>query len=91
MRRMEKLPISVIIVAKNAERTIEECLEKIRRNDPVEIIIIDGDSTDRTVEIARKFTRRIYSDGGRGWPMPVNWERRWQHSNILPILMLTLS
>jgi glycosyltransferase involved in cell wall biosynthesis len=60
------LPISAVIVAKNAEKTLDACLESVSRNNPAEIIVIDGLSTDRTVEIARKYTDRIYSDEGRG-------------------------
>jgi len=63
---MEKPPISVIIVAKNAESTIEKCLDSVRRNNPAEVIVVDGNSTDKTVEIAGKYTDRIYSDEGRG-------------------------
>lgn len=62
---MEMLPISVIAIARNAERTIDECLDSIRRNNPAEIIVVDGNSSDRTVEIARRYTDKIYSDEGR--------------------------
>jgi glycosyltransferase involved in cell wall biosynthesis len=63
---METLPISVIIVAKNAEGTIEACLKSVGDNNPAEIIVVDGNSSDRTVEIAQKYTERIYSDEGKG-------------------------
>lgn len=63
---MERLPISVIVVARNAERTIDDCLDSIQRDNPAEIIVIDGNSTDRTVEIAKRYTDRIYSDEGKG-------------------------
>lgn len=63
---MEKLPISVIIVARDAERTIGECLKSVQRDNPAEIIVVDGNSSDRTVEIASEFTDRIYSDAGKG-------------------------
>ncbi|MFC2072266.1 glycosyltransferase family 2 protein [Chloroflexota bacterium] len=63
---MRNLPISVIIIAKNAEETIEDCLSSIQRNNPAEIIVVDGNSADRTVEIARCYTDRIYSDDGNG-------------------------
>lgn len=60
--RLENLPISVVIAAKNAERTIKECLDSVQRNNPAEIIIVYGVSTDRTVEIAQRYTNRIYFD-----------------------------
>jgi glycosyltransferase involved in cell wall biosynthesis len=63
---MGNLPISVIIVARNAEKTIEECLKSVQRDEPAEIILVDGNSTDSTVEIARRYTELIFSDGGRG-------------------------
>jgi len=63
---MEILPISVIIPTKNVERTLEECLSSVQMNNPAEIILVDGNSTDKTLDIARRFTDRIYSDEGRG-------------------------
>lgn len=63
---MEVLPVSVVVVARNAGSTIEECLVSVQRNNPAEIIVVDGNSTDRTVEIARGYTERIYSDEGKG-------------------------
>ncbi len=63
---MKILPISVITVARNAEDTIADCLSSIQRNNPAEIVVVDGNSSDRTVEIAKKYTKRIYSDEARG-------------------------
>jgi glycosyltransferase involved in cell wall biosynthesis len=63
---MDYLPISVIIVAKDAERTIEDCLRSVQRNNPAEIVVVDGNSTDRTIDVARRFTERLYSDEGMG-------------------------
>ena len=63
---MHKLPVSAVIVAKNAAKTIENCLASVRANHPVEIIVVDGKSTDGTLEIARAYTERIYSDEGQG-------------------------
>jgi len=63
---MGNLPVSIIIVARNAEKTIDDCLKSVQRNYPAEVVLVDGNSTDRTVEIAREYTERIYSDEGRG-------------------------
>ena len=63
---MGSLPVSVITIAKNAEETLQDCLESVQSNNPAEIVLIDGNSSDRTVEIARGYTDRIYSDDGKG-------------------------
>ncbi len=60
------LLISVIICTKNNEKTLEECLKSVRENSPPETIIVDGCSSDKTSEIAREYTDKILSDGGRG-------------------------
>ncbi|MFZ0455836.1 MAG: glycosyltransferase family 2 protein [Ignavibacteriaceae bacterium] len=53
---MEK--ISVIIITKNEEGNIEDCLKSIEWAD--EIIIVDSKSKDRTIEIAKNFTSKIF-------------------------------
>jgi glycosyltransferase involved in cell wall biosynthesis len=54
-----KIPVSVVVLTKNEESCIGECLESLRWAD--EVIIVDDLSTDRTLEIARKFTDKIFS------------------------------
>src|ERR1035437_5506745 len=49
--------ISVIILAKNEEDKIKTCLESIKWVD--EIIVVDNDSSDNTIEIAKKYTNKI--------------------------------
>lgn len=52
------MEISVIIPTINEERTIKQTLEALSRLQNVsEVIIVDGGSTDKTVEIAEQFTR----------------------------------
>jgi hypothetical protein len=48
-------PLSVVIPARDAERTIGECLAAVTRSagPHVEIIVVDDGSRDRTAEIAR--------------------------------------
>ena len=62
------LDVSVIIPAKNAERQLDACLDSVRRSNPREIIVVDGLSRDRTVEIALRHGARLLSDGGQGLP-----------------------
>lgn len=58
--------ISVVICVRNAGKTIEECLKFVEKNNPSEIILIDGESSDDTVELARRHTDKIFSDKRRG-------------------------
>jgi glycosyltransferase involved in cell wall biosynthesis len=55
--------VSAIIVCFNEETNIRACLESVRWCD--EIIVVDSHSTDRTLEITREFTERIFV---RDWP-----------------------
>ena len=54
----DKFPLTVALIVKNEERRLEDCLASVSWAD--EIVIIDDMSTDRTVEIARKFTDKIF-------------------------------
>lgn len=55
---MEKLPISVLINTFNEEKNIKNCLETVKWAD--DIVIVDMYSEDKTVDIARNYTDRIY-------------------------------
>ncbi|MBV8935636.1 MAG: glycosyltransferase [Alphaproteobacteria bacterium] len=60
------LRISAVVPARNAEGWIESCLRAIRENDPAEVILVDGGSTDRTVELAQPLVDKVIDDGGAG-------------------------
>ncbi|WP_457973504.1 glycosyltransferase [Arthrobacter sp. D1-17] len=62
------LDVSVVVPARNAAHWLGECLDSIRAEKPREIIVVDGCSTDNTVEIARTLGARVISDEGRGLP-----------------------
>src|SRR5271169_2752975 len=57
--------ISIIVASYNNEQTIEECLKSILSLDypknGFEVIVMDGCSKDRTVEIAQKFSVKVVS------------------------------
>jgi len=56
---IDQLPISVQICTLNVENMIKDCLISVIKNNPAEIIIIDGTSSDNTVAIAEEFGVRI--------------------------------
>lgn len=54
------LPLSVIIIAKNEQTRIKECLESVYQWAD-EIVIVDDESADNTVKIAQAFTNKIFT------------------------------
>jgi len=52
-------PVSVVLCARNEEKRIRKSLEAIRAANPDEIIVVDGNSSDETVSIAREFTNNV--------------------------------
>jgi glycosyltransferase involved in cell wall biosynthesis len=56
---------SIVITTKNEELNVEACLKSLKlqtyRN--IEIVLIDNNSTDSTVKIAKKYTELVYNLG----------------------------
>jgi glycosyl transferase family 2 len=50
--------VSVVLAVFNEEKNLEDCLTSVK-DIAQEIVIVDGTSSDRTVEIAKKFNARI--------------------------------
>ncbi len=67
-----KVPISVIVLTYNEEANIEYALKSVR-SWASEILIVDSYSTDRTVEIAKRYTNRIYQHEFVHWADQRNW------------------
>ncbi|MDD5438888.1 MAG: glycosyltransferase family 2 protein [Candidatus Omnitrophica bacterium] len=53
----KKIPVSVVVIAKNEEDNIARCLASAAWAD--EIVVVDDHSTDRTAVISRKFTDKV--------------------------------
>lgn len=49
------MKLSVVVCVRNEEKRLRECLETVYLNQPDEVILVDGDSSDATLEIAREF------------------------------------
>ena len=56
-------PVTVTVITKNEADALADALRSVSWAD--EIIVVDAESTDGTVEIARQFTERVYV---RPWP-----------------------
>lgn len=52
------MKLSVIVLAKNEEKRIKACLESVKWAE--EIIIVDDQSTDETVKIAKQYTDKVF-------------------------------
>lgn len=57
--------LSAVILTYNAETQIENCLKSIQ-GWAQEIIIVDGKSSDKTIDICKKYTNKIYERPFRG-------------------------
>lgn len=57
--------VSVIITTKNEEKNLPTCIKSIDEQTykPIEIIIVDNASTDKTKKIAKQFTSKVYEKG----------------------------
>ncbi len=54
-----KVPVSVVIIARNEEDNMHDCLGSAK-GWADEIVVVDDQSTDKTVEITRQYTSSIY-------------------------------
>jgi glycosyltransferase involved in cell wall biosynthesis len=67
-----KIPISVLIPAKNEEQNLPACLDSVARAD--EIFVVDSQSEDRSIEICEELGATVvqFHFNGR-WPKKKNW------------------
>ena len=59
------IPYSVVIAARNEAETIGQVLADVQGMTD-DLIVVDGNSSDRTVDIARAYGARVVQDHGRG-------------------------
>ncbi|RJQ37747.1 glycosyltransferase family 2 protein [Candidatus Microgenomates bacterium] len=58
MEKNKKSKLSVVLATFNEENNLTQCLESVK-NLADEIVVVDGSSSDKTVEIAKKFGAKI--------------------------------
>jgi glycosyltransferase involved in cell wall biosynthesis len=57
--------VSIIVPTRNSEQSLENCLASIKAQSysPIELIIVDRDSTDTTKQIAEHYHAHVYNRG----------------------------
>ena len=73
---VEKVPLSVLILTRNEEANLSECLESVSW--AAEAFVVDSLSTDHTVEIARRHDAQVYSHAFEGYAR----QREWALENL---------
>jgi glycosyltransferase involved in cell wall biosynthesis len=66
-----RLPLSVIVTTYNEEINIAECLQSVAWAD--EVLLVDSYSTDRTLDLARRFPVRVLQREYYGSAAQKNW------------------
>lgn len=69
--KLRYTPISVIIPCFNVEDNIKACLESVMWAD--EVLLVDSFSTDKTLDIARRYTNRIFQREYKSHADQLNW------------------
>jgi len=62
---MDNSLVSVIIPTNNSEKFLGKCLESVKNQtyQNIELIVVDNNSTDRTKEIAKSYTDKVFNQG----------------------------
>ena len=57
--------VSITVTTKNEEKHIQNCLESIKGQTykNIEIFVVDNNSTDKTKEVAKKYTDKVFNKG----------------------------
>jgi len=65
MTNAVRRPLSAVVISFNEEKNIGACLDSLRFAD--EIVVVDSGSTDATLEIARRYTDKVFPLPWRGF------------------------
>src|SRR6516165_4581138 len=65
----DRMSVSVIIPALNEEASLGQTLRALREEQPHQIIVVDGGSTDGTCQVAAEANLVLHGPCGRAWQM----------------------
>jgi len=65
MKTVELPLVSIVVTTKNEEKNIESCLRSImeQKYPKIEVIVVDNCSSDKTVELSKKYTTKVFDKG----------------------------
>jgi len=66
MKKVRDLSVTVIIPTRNEEQNIAKVIRELNQIGFENVLIVNGNSKDRTVEIAKKFGANVIVQNGRG-------------------------
>jgi len=75
------MTLSVIIITKNEENAIRDCLESVKW--ATEIIVLDSGSTDGTVAICKQYTDKVFTTDWPGFGIQKNELVFGNHCDLL--------
>jgi glycosyltransferase involved in cell wall biosynthesis len=61
--------VTAVVPVRNAERLLVGCLRSLRDNGITKIVVVDGESTDASREVASEHGATVLADGGGGLPL----------------------
>jgi len=77
-----KIPLSVAIITKNEENRLPACLQSVSFAD--DIVVVDSESTDKTVELATQLGARVFIEEWKGdGPQKISAVAKCRHEWIL--------
>jgi len=87
MTPLQKPSISMIIPTFQEEKYVGSILAELSRLKPqVDIIVVDGGSSDNTVQIAKHFTHKVFQIHERGISKAKNYGAKKAESDLLVFL-----
>jgi glycosyltransferase involved in cell wall biosynthesis len=84
MSGAQAMSLSVVVITKNEERNIAPCLETVQWAD--EMVVVDAESSDRTVPITRQYTDKVFVKPWPGFGLQKNFGMTQASSDWILIL-----